>query len=1012
MQYWFNGTLVLDRHDILFRTGARPSINFHQFLIAPYIGDRSPADQYMWIDDLLVATGIPIAPPPPASAAVASVTVSPSSASVLAAGEYQFTATLKDSSGTVVTGPPVVWASKDSAVATVSGSGLARAVAAGYATITATSGAVTGTAVFTVTAGVTNPATVTDLSVTSVTDTAVTLAFTEVNDGTGRPASYDIRGAAGAFSWGSAADVARGTCAMPVVGTAVGAKRGCTVGGLAPATTYRFTLVAFRGTLNLDAVFGGLSNVALGSTALAPAPVASVAVTPVSASLALGATQQLTASVKDSAGIALTGGTVTWASSVPAVATVSGSGLVTAVAAGSAMITATSEGVQGVATVAVTASATKPGTVTDLAVAGVTDSSITLSFTEVNDGAGLPAGYDIRFGVAPLEWGLATDVAQGSCQVPLAGSAIGAKLSCTVLGLASATSYQFQLVAFWGTLNVSAVFGALSNVAAGTTAAKGAPAPAASVTVTPASASLAVGATQQLNATLKDASGTILTGRTITWASSSPAVATVTTNGLVTARAAGTTTITATAEGVQGAAGVTVTAPTTKPGTVTGLAVAAVTVSSVTLTFTEVNDGTGLPASYVVQFAVPPLGWGSAKDVSLGTCHVPLAGTAIGATRSCTVLGLAASTSYQFQLVAFRGTLNVNAVFGGLSNVVSGTTAAATAPVATVSVSPATATVGIGGAQQLTATLRDASGLVLTGRTVTWASSNVLVATVNGSGLASGLVVGTATITATSEGQSGPATLTVALLPPPPAGWPNEPAGFTLLSDYGFDALVPATNQGDLLGGGWRVWWNTAGRGTHALDATAPWSPADVFQVHYPIGFPSGLEPTMLEYLFPLPTRPTELYWGFWWKPSNPFQSDPSGVNKIAFIWTPSGKTDLLYFDLSPNPWRIRGMDDLIAGGGPDAGKRNEPNVTTTVITLGQWHRIEIYVKYSTGTSANGILKWWVDGVLNGNYTNLKMVQDGGFDHVQFAPTYGGNTGAVKTENDYYWYDHVRLSRP
>jgi len=41
MQYWFNGTLVIDRHDILFRTGARPSINFHQFLIAPYIGDGS-----------------------------------------------------------------------------------------------------------------------------------------------------------------------------------------------------------------------------------------------------------------------------------------------------------------------------------------------------------------------------------------------------------------------------------------------------------------------------------------------------------------------------------------------------------------------------------------------------------------------------------------------------------------------------------------------------------------------------------------------------------------------------------------------------------------------------------------------------------------------------------------------------------------------------------------------------------------------------------------------------------
>ena len=58
-QYWFNGTLVIDRHDILFRTGARPSINFHQFLIAPYIGDGSPVDQYMWVDDLTVATGKP-----------------------------------------------------------------------------------------------------------------------------------------------------------------------------------------------------------------------------------------------------------------------------------------------------------------------------------------------------------------------------------------------------------------------------------------------------------------------------------------------------------------------------------------------------------------------------------------------------------------------------------------------------------------------------------------------------------------------------------------------------------------------------------------------------------------------------------------------------------------------------------------------------------------------------------------------------------------------------------------
>jgi len=56
MQYWFNGTLIIDRHDILFRTGARPTLQFSQFLIAPYIGDGSPVDQSMWVDNLRVAT--------------------------------------------------------------------------------------------------------------------------------------------------------------------------------------------------------------------------------------------------------------------------------------------------------------------------------------------------------------------------------------------------------------------------------------------------------------------------------------------------------------------------------------------------------------------------------------------------------------------------------------------------------------------------------------------------------------------------------------------------------------------------------------------------------------------------------------------------------------------------------------------------------------------------------------------------------------------------------------------
>src|SRR6267143_2420055 len=93
---------------------------------------------------------------------------------------------------------------------------------------------------------------------------------------------------------------------------------------------------------------------------------------------------------------------------------------------------------------------------------------------------------------------------------------------------------------------------------------------------------------------------------------------------------------------------------TSLPGTVTDLSVTAMTDTSVTLVFTELDDGTGTPASYDIRYAVGPLSWGSAASVSRGTCRTPAAGSAIGARRTCMLLELAADTGYQFQLVAFR----------------------------------------------------------------------------------------------------------------------------------------------------------------------------------------------------------------------------------------------------------------------------------------------------------------------------------------------------------------------
>ena len=88
-----------------------------------------------------------------------------------------------------------------------------------------------------------------------------------------------------------------------------------------------------------------------------------------------------------------------------------------------------------------------------------------------------------------------------------------------------------------------------------------------------------------------------------------------------------------------------------------------------------------------------------------------------------------------------------------------------TIPVASVGVTPPSASVLVGQTVQLTATPRDAAGNPLTGRVVTWSTSASGVATVNNSGLVTAQGQGSATITATSEGQSGTASITVSIIP-------------------------------------------------------------------------------------------------------------------------------------------------------------------------------------------------------------------------------------------------------
>ena len=80
------------------------------------------------------------------------VTINPGSAALSALGETaRFTAEVRDQNGQVMAEAAVAWASSDASIATVDASGVATAAGNGSATITATSGSVSGTAAVTVT---------------------------------------------------------------------------------------------------------------------------------------------------------------------------------------------------------------------------------------------------------------------------------------------------------------------------------------------------------------------------------------------------------------------------------------------------------------------------------------------------------------------------------------------------------------------------------------------------------------------------------------------------------------------------------------------------------------------------------------------------------------------------------------------------------------------------------------------------------------------------------------------
>jgi uncharacterized protein YjdB len=266
-----------------------------------------------------------------AAPVLSSIAVTPAAPSVPKGTTTQLTATATYSDGsTADVTSSATWSSDNPAVATVSNAagsqGLVTGVSEGSATVTATVGTRSGTSAVTVTA----PA---------LSSIAVTPASTSVVAG-----STTQLTATGTYSDGSTADVTESatwssdTTAVATVSDTAGSK------GLVQGVS--------TGSAQITAAVGTISGSS--SVSVTPAQVASVSVTPSSASIRKRATVQLTATATYTDGTtADVTSSVTWTSSRPRIATVSSTGLVTGVRAGTVTITASYGGHTGTSTVTV-----------------------------------------------------------------------------------------------------------------------------------------------------------------------------------------------------------------------------------------------------------------------------------------------------------------------------------------------------------------------------------------------------------------------------------------------------------------------------------------------------------------------------------------------------------------------------------------------------------------------------------------------------------------------------------
>jgi len=168
----------------------------------------------------------------------------------------------------------------------------------------------------------------------------------------------------------------------------------------------------------------------------------------------------------------------------------------------------------------------------------------------------------------------------------------------------------------------------------------------------------------------------------------------------------------------------------------------------------------------------------------------------------------------------------------------------------------------------------------------------------------------------------------------------------------------------------------------------------------------------------------TEVYVDYWFRLSESWRCDPAGCGKVHFLFPASGGDTYMGIyctdpgtasctdpSASDNVMRTGGQLQFHDGAGANypLGIPIFPNVTTTPIYRGRWHHLEAYYRFSsTKTAADGIWRWWVDGVRNGDYTDIVYSIDPIIE-FQYSMT---KQRPPDPPEQFVWFDHTTLRAP